>query len=104
MRALAWSLLFAAGPAWAGAPALPHSVNVTLPDSSIDLPAGPGRDVALYNCVACHSADFIAVQPRQPPAVWEAEVAKMRKIMKAPVSDADAKSIIAYLVAVKGTR
>jgi mono/diheme cytochrome c family protein len=103
MRALVLLLLFAAGPAWAAAPALPRSVDVTLPDGSIDLPQGPGRDVAVNNCVACHSADFIAAQPPQPPAVWAAEVAKMRKVMHAPVNDADAATIVAYLVAVKGS-
>jgi mono/diheme cytochrome c family protein len=104
MRVVVLPLLLAAGPAWAEALALPRSVDVTLPDSSVDLPAGPGRDVAVNNCLACHSGDFIAVQPPQPPAVWAAEVAKMRKVMKAPVSDADAATIVAYLVAVKGIR
>ncbi len=104
MRAFAWLLLLAGAPAWGAPVALPRSVNVTLPDSSINLPDGPGRDVVLYNCLACHSADFIAQQPLQPASVWEAEVTKMRKIMKAPVSDADAKTIVAYLAAVKGAR
>jgi mono/diheme cytochrome c family protein len=102
MRALVWPILFATGAAWAAPPALPHSVNVTLPDSDINLPPGPGHDVVVDNCLACHSADFIKVQPRQPPAVWAAEVAKMRKVMQAPVSDADAKTIVAYLTVVKG--
>jgi sulfite dehydrogenase (cytochrome) subunit B len=102
MRALLCVALLAAGAARAADRPLPHSVDITLPDTGLTLPPGPGQDVVLNNCVGCHSPDFIAQQPLQPPAVWGAVVAKMRKVMKAPISDADATVIVAYLTAVKG--
>ncbi len=99
MRSLLLCLL-AATPAWA-APALPKSMNVTLPDSTVALPDGPGRDAVLINCTACHSTDFLTQQPVQPAAVWAAEVAKMRKFYKAPVAEADVTAIVGYLAARK---
>jgi len=40
----------------------------------------------------------------QPQALWQAEVAKMRNVYKAPVADKDVPDIVAYLTAVKGSK
>ncbi len=61
--------------------------------------------MALANCVACHSADYISTQPRglrDPAAFWSAEVAKMRHVYGAPVDEADVNAIVDYLVAAYG--
>jgi hypothetical protein len=48
--------------------------------------------------VACHSADYIAMQPpKKGKAFWEAEVTKMIKTYGAPINEADAKVIADYL-------
>jgi hypothetical protein len=39
-----------------------------------------------------------------PRATWEAEVKKMIKVMKAPISDSDATAIVAYLAEIKGVK
>jgi mono/diheme cytochrome c family protein len=80
------------------------SVNVTLPDSDRDLPNGPGLAAVQGNCISCHSPGMILAQPALPKAAWEAEVAKMRNVYKAPVSDKDVPDIVSYLSAVKGTK
>jgi mono/diheme cytochrome c family protein len=80
------------------------SVNVTLPDSDRELPAGPGLAAVQGNCISCHSPGMILAQPALPKAAWEAEVAKMRNVYKAPVSEKDVPDIVSYLTAVKGTK
>jgi cytochrome c5 len=79
------------------------SVDVTLPGSDRKLPDGPGRAAVQSNCLTCHSAGMIMNQPTMAKAAWEAEVAKMRNIYKAPVSEKDVPDIVTYLTAVKGT-
>jgi mono/diheme cytochrome c family protein len=80
------------------------SVDVTLPDSDRDLPDGPGLAAVQGNCISCHSPGMILAQPALPKAAWEAEVAKMRNVYKAPVSDKDVPDIVSYLTAVKGVK
>lgn len=70
-----------------------------LPETSrfID---GPGADLAQRRCLACHSADYVATQPRgMPESFWANEVAKMRSAYGAPMSDDDAKAVANYLSA-----
>ena len=56
--------------------------------------SGSGRD----NCGACHSLDYIQMNsPIQDKKGWTATVGKMVKVMGAPISEDDQKSIIAYL-------
>jgi mono/diheme cytochrome c family protein len=80
------------------------SVSVTLPDSDRDLPDGPGLAAVQGNCISCHTPGMILTQPTMPKAFWEAEVAKMRNVYKAPISDKDVPGIVGYLAAVKGPK
>ncbi len=60
----------------------------------------PGFEAAQGNCMVCHSVDYIAMQPpRKGAGFWESEVTKMVKVYHAPVGEADAKAIAAYLAA-----
>ncbi|HEX3502431.1 MAG TPA: cytochrome c [Xanthobacteraceae bacterium] len=94
---------FAAAPGPAQAITL-KSVDITLPDSDRDLPDGPGLAAVQGNCISCHSPGMILTQPAMPKAAWEAEVAKMRNVYKAPVSEKDVPDIVSYLTAIKGTK
>jgi cytochrome c5 len=80
------------------------SEDVELPQSDRGLPEGPGRDVVQNNCFTCHSAGMILTQPLLAKAAWEAEVAKMRNVYKAPVDEKDVPAIVEYLTAVKGPK
>ncbi|HET7098353.1 MAG TPA: cytochrome c [Casimicrobiaceae bacterium] len=72
---------------------------VVAAEQKVELKPGPGRDKVEANCVACHSLDYIvANSPFMTRQVWEAEVTKMIKAFGAPVSDADEKVIVDYLV------
>ena len=67
-------------------------------DQVIKLKPGAGLDKVEANCAACHSLAYIPMNsPFIKPAVWDAEIGKMIKVMGAPIDDADAKAIAEYL-------
>ncbi len=80
------------------------SLSVELPSSDRAFPPGPGVEAAEANCAACHSVGMILNQPSLTHATWETEVHKMIAVYKAPVSEEDAKTIVAYLDSIKGTK
>ncbi len=90
--ALLATTLMAAAPAF-------KSVTVELPPDAASFPDGPNVKIVNQNCLACHSADMVLDQPLLPKATWAAEVAKMRNVYKAPITDADAALIVDYLAA-----
>lgn len=71
-----------------------------LPEETATFRPGPGVDAAQNNCGACHSVDYVSMQPpKKGKAFWDAEVTKMIKTYKAQITDADAKTISEYLAA-----
>jgi mono/diheme cytochrome c family protein len=67
-------------------------------EPTIDLKMAPGLDKVQTNCAVCHSLDYIQMNSPFPnAALWDAEVAKMRNVYGAPISDADAAVIADYL-------
>ena len=64
-----------------------------------ELAEGEGRPETQIFCGTCHSTRYITMQPPLPTATWEAEVNKMVKAFGAPVPEATAKKITAYLQA-----
>jgi len=96
MRA-ALVLLLLAGPA-AAAPR-----TYALPEETAALAPGPNLEAVQQNCVACHSSDYIATQPRPLPnarGFWQAEVVKMKNVYGAPIADGDIPKIVDYLAEV----
>jgi mono/diheme cytochrome c family protein len=87
--------------------AAPRSYDLPEPTAELRAPKADTRDAGLLadgfaaaqgNCAACHSVDYIAMQPPgKGRAFWDAEVAKMIKVYHAPIDEAQAKSIAAYL-------
>jgi len=78
-----------------------QDASITLPDDPAELPEGPGREVVAANCTACHSPSTMLQQPRLPREKWEAEVAKMIKLYKAPVDQKDVPQIVDYMLHVQ---
>jgi mono/diheme cytochrome c family protein len=77
---------------------------VAADESKLVLKDAPGRNVVLANCTMCHSVDYVLTNSPFPDRkLWEAEVAKMRNVFKAPISDADARTIVDYLAANYGS-
>ena len=85
------------------APAGAAPISYDVPPETAAFKPGPNLDVVQNNCTACHSADYIADQPRGPKfkkEFWQAEVNKMIKNYGAPIADADVAKIVDYLAAV----
>ena len=69
-------------------------------EQPVTLKPGAGLDAVNANCGGCHSLDYIRMNsPFLTAAAWKAEVAKMRAAFGAPIDDADAAAIAAYLAA-----
>ncbi len=66
------------------------------------LPEAPGYATFQSNCISCHSARFIQMQPNLSEKTWLAIVTKMQKSFGAPVPDSSNHTIVQYLVAIKG--
>jgi len=67
-----------------------------------ELPDKPGYTSFKQNCMSCHSARYIQMQPDLPEKTWTAIVTKMQKSFGAPVADSSVKEIVQYLVSIKG--
>jgi hypothetical protein len=80
------------------------SLKLDLPDADRMFPAGPGSDAINNNCLACHSADMVLIQPSLSKQAWTTEVNKMINSYKAPVSPEDVGPIVEYLTALKGAK
>jgi mono/diheme cytochrome c family protein len=98
----AGSFTAAAAPKISNAPAVPHSVQVTLPSGTTAFPAGPGADLANQHCVICHSTGMVLRQPPLSFEEWKAEVAKMRAVYGAPLPGEDIEAIARYLTSING--
>jgi len=67
-----------------------------------ELPDKPGYVSFKQNCMSCHSARYIQMQPALPEKTWTAIVTKMQKSYGAPVADSSVNEIVQYLVSIKG--
>jgi hypothetical protein len=94
------AVLLAPVPGHGGSPLTLTSVTVELPESD-NMFTGPGSEALNNNCLACHSAGMVLNQPALPRATWQAVVAKMIHIYKAPVEEKDVGPIVDYLAAIK---
>lgn len=91
-------------PVMLGLALLPASSAGRADEREVPLVKAPGVETVETNCNVCHSLDYIRTNaPFPTKAVWEAEVTKMIKAFGAPVSDADAKTIVDYLAANYGS-
>jgi sulfite dehydrogenase (cytochrome) subunit B len=67
-------------------------------EQQVELKKAPGLEKVETNCAVCHSLDYIQMNSPFPnAALWDAEIAKMRNVFGAPISDADAAVIADYL-------
>ncbi|GJE14295.1 cytochrome c [Methylobacterium longum] len=96
VRSFATGLVLASGAAQAAPKtyALPEPTAQFKPLKSHET----GLEAAQANCMSCHSIDYVTMQPPgKGKAFWESEVTKMVKVYHAPIGEADAKAISAYL-------
>jgi len=73
------------------------SVSVDLPASIENFAGGAAADAINANCLSCHSASMVLLQPTMPKAAWQGIVEKMMHAYKAPVPPKDEAAIVDYL-------
>ena len=76
--------------------ALVAPVEFAMPDDDVQF-IGPDADLLNANCLSCHSASMVLLQPRMTAEQWHHSVEKMRNVYKAPIEDADAARLPAAL-------
>jgi hypothetical protein len=76
--------------------------RIVLPKYPPEIAVGPNVETYSNNCLICHTARYVLMQPRFPKTVWQSEVKKMVDAYGAPISEADQALIVEYLVAVRG--
>lgn len=87
-----------AGLVWIAGPGFAKPVDYALPPDTAAFRPGPGVEAAEANCVGCHSADYVTIQPPgKGRDFWAAEVAKMIKVYGAQIDEKDAAAIADYL-------
>jgi mono/diheme cytochrome c family protein len=80
--------------------ALSFAAPAVAQEQPVELKPGAGLDAVNANCGGCHSLDYVRMNaPFLSADAWKAEVGKMRAAFGAPISDADAGTIQAYLAA-----
>lgn len=79
-------------------------VKITLPEENARFKPGPGLEVAQVQCMICHSADYIYMQPPLSKDQWQAEVTKMKKVFGAPIPDSDIDTVVTYLLSQNGKK
>jgi cytochrome c5 len=77
-------------------------VSVTLPAPAEAFPGGDEADAARRRCLACHSSDYVYMQPKLTRAQWAAEVTKMVNAYGATVPPAEVTPIVDYLLTQNG--
>ena len=77
--------------------------NWRLPPETTKLQRGPGVEVATAQCLLCHSADYISIQPPMTRAAWAATVTKMKDKYGAPIQPNATNAIVNYLAKTYGT-
>jgi hypothetical protein len=86
-----------------GGAAVAAVVKLDLPGEVTGFKQGPGAELA-GQCLICHSADYVIMQPRDKPlAFWKAEVEKMKKVYGAPIADDQIEPLSQYLARNYGT-
>lgn len=75
---------------------------ITLPAETAAFKPGRGAELAQANCLICHSADYISMQPPMPRAFWEGTLKKMKEKFGAPTPDETLVALAEYLTATYG--
>ncbi|WP_457745776.1 sulfite:cytochrome C oxidoreductase subunit B [Sulfurimonas sp.] len=71
--------------------------DIEVPYISYEIKMGKGFDAVQANCLMCHSFGYIINQGPQSRLFWKKKVEKMITHFKAPITDADAKTVTDYL-------
>ncbi|MDB6026188.1 MAG: cytochrome [Verrucomicrobiales bacterium] len=78
-------------------------VKIELPVETAVYKSGPGADLANAQCLTCHSADYILMQPPMPAKFWKGAVDKMIGKYAAPIPTNSVDALVEYFAKNYGT-
>lgn len=81
----------------------PAAEKFSLPPETAAFKNGPGVEIAMGQCLLCHSADYVSTQPPLARPLWKASVLKMRDKYGAPLPEERVEELVDYLVKTYGT-
>ena len=76
--------------------------EITVPEYPQELPPGPNLATFQKQCLLCHSARYVTMQPHFSRTVWEKEVKKMVDAYGAQIPASEQQQIVEYLVEIRG--
>lgn len=88
-------LVFLAAAIALGASAAP--LKIELPPEDPEFKTAPGAELAMAQCIMCHSTEYVTTQPPLSPAAWKAIVEKMQKKYGAPLTAEQVDPLVHYL-------
>jgi sulfite dehydrogenase (cytochrome) subunit B len=78
--------------------ATPKIISLPAETAALKETSEPGYQLTANACAACHSVDYIVIQPRgKGKEFWSGEVMKMVNVYGATVEESDRPAIIDYL-------
>jgi cytochrome c len=78
-------------------------MTLNLPPETAAFKPGAGGQMAKAQCLTCHSADYVSMQPPKGLDFWQAEVKKMKDKYGAPIPAEEMDNLAAYLAGTYGT-
>jgi mono/diheme cytochrome c family protein len=78
-------------------------LKIVLPSETSAFRVVPGAEIAMAQCLQCHSAEYITTQPRLGRNAWKASIEKMRAKYGAVVPSETEVALLEYLVGTYGT-
>jgi mono/diheme cytochrome c family protein len=71
-------------------------VKFELPRETETFKPGNGFEIANAQCLICHSADYVAIQPPMSRAFWKGSVQKMQQKYGAIIPDEQVEPLVGY--------
>jgi hypothetical protein len=97
MKRLAISVLMVLIMIWLADWLSAGEMKIILPRETARLKPGAGAELVTAQCLLCHSADYISIQPRLSTNAWKAIVTKMRDKYGAPLVEDKIQTLADYL-------
>ena len=72
-------------------------LKIVLPPETSPFRVVPGAEIAMAQCLQCHSAEYITTQPPLPASFWKASIEKMRTKYGAQIAPDQAQVLVDYL-------
>lgn len=77
-------------------------LKIVLPPETSAFRVVSGAEIAMAQCLQCHSAEYITTQPRLGRNAWKASIEKMRSKYGAVVAPETEVALLEYLVGTYG--